>query len=110
MLMQGACNVVDIGGELVTTAEGLDKALKGLAGEAQNGGLGIQLYETDHVLAPEGMTIATLLAQQKASRPAVAVLYGAPGTPGFKELHAALMQAASTGSVPCPPTLIAGAA
>ena len=90
---------MEIGGELITGAEGLGKVLEALKGEAQDGGQGNQLFETDHVLAPEGMTIANLLAQQKTSRPAVAVLYGAPGTPGFKELHTALMQAASTGII-----------
>lgn len=99
VLMQGACSFVDIGGEHIASAEGLGKALKGLKGGAQDGAKSVQLYETDHVLAPAGMTFANLLAHQKASRPAVAVLYGAPGTPGFKELHDALMQAASTGIV-----------
>ena len=96
--MQGMCNYVDIGGQPITGPEGLSEALKGLEGGAQSMGQGIQLYETDHVLAPEGMTIAALLAHQKASRPAVAVLYGAPGTPGFKEMHSILMQVASSGT------------
>lgn len=97
MLLQGACNFVDIGGELITNAEGLCRALKALEGKERIADRRIQLYETDHVLAPEGMTIATLLAHQRAGRTAVAVLYGAPGTPGFKDLHGALMQSALAG-------------
>ena len=97
MLLQGACNFVDIGGELITSVKGLSRAVKTLEGTEQIGGQGVQLFETDHVLAPEGMTIATLLARQKASRTATAVLYGAPGTSGFKELHGALMQSTLAG-------------
>ena len=96
--VQGICNFVDVGGEPIHEAEGVGRALQALEGNEQSRRQGIQLFETDHVLAPEGMTIATLLEHQKAGRTAVAVLSGAPGTPGFKELHDALLQGASAGT------------
>ncbi len=97
MFMQGVCNFVDTGKEPITSVEGLTQALGQLEGEEHIGSQGIQLYDTDHVIGPKGMTISTLQAHQKANRSAVAVLYGAVGTPGFKELHDTLVQSASSG-------------
>ena len=106
MSMQGLCNFVDTGKEPITSVEGLTEALGKLEGEERIGSQGIQLYDTDHVIGPKGMTISTLQAHQKANRSAVAVLYGAVGTPGFKELHDTLVQSASSGE-PSPSSLLA---
>ena len=56
-----------------------------------------QLYEADHVIAPKGMTVSMLQAHQRANSTAVAILYGAVGSPGFKELHDTLMQSVERG-------------
>lgn len=94
---QDACNFVDVGGQQITEAERLSEALRSLERE---GSQFVQLFETDHVVAPKGITSVALQAQQKANRTAVAVLYGAVGTPGFKGLHETLMQSALTGDWP----------
>ena len=104
MHVQGVCNFVDLGGERLTEAEALVAALRKLAGESLSGAEhGSQLYEADHVIAPKGMTVSMLQAHQRANSTAVAILYGAVGSPGFKELHDTLMQSAERGkrSPPC---------
>ena len=63
------------------------------------------------MIAPKGMTVSVLQAHQRANSTAVAILYGAVGSPGFKELHDTLMQSVERGekspafsaslSVPC---------
>ena len=95
---QGTCNFVDIEGQHVTEAGQLAEASSILEEKGQSGKGSIQLFETDHMVAPKGMTIATLQGNQRSNRTAAAVLYGAFGTPGFKELHEALMQSVSTGN------------
>ena len=93
---------MDIEGQHVTEAGQLAEALSTLEEKGQSGKGSIQLFETDHMVAPKGMTIATLRGKQRSNRTAAAVLYGAFGTPGFKELHEALMQGVSTGNATFP--------
>ena len=90
--------MVDLGGEHPTESEALVTALKQLGGESLSETYqSSQLYGADHVIAPKGMTVSMLQARQRANSTVVAILYGAMGSPGFKELHDTLMQGVERG-------------
>ena len=96
--VQGLCNFVDLRGEHLTESEVLVTALRKLGGESLSEAYpGSQLYGADHVIAPKGMTVSMLQAHQRANSTAVAILYGAVGSPRFKELHDTLMQSVERG-------------
>ena len=95
---EGVCNFVEIGGEHLTDSEALVTALGKLGVQSLSETYqSSQLFEADHVMAPKGMTISMLQAHQIANSTAVAILYGAVGSPGFKDLHDTLMQSAEHG-------------
>ena len=98
MPLQGVCNFVEIGGEHPTNSDALVTALGKLGRESLSQTyMSSQLYEADHVIAPKGMTISMLQAHQRANSTAIAILYGAVSSQGFKELHDTLMQSVERG-------------